>query len=319
MNKGFFQCTNQALDEISNLYIAIWGIDVGLQNFRRNFFDDYRKSGTIKKDELNIKYCSDCRVSSLDYEKTFITKSWAEQEEEIAWLLLNSLIPIFEGWWEEIKRTRLKTIPSKTILKPDSYAKKVKTFTNLSAHCSKDAQNIFGETYKSSDKYIKQDLELHYICFHLFKCMRNAYMHNGRIAHLALIKTQSEYLSKVSTEKLGVTLAPEFYAARLNERIRADLYGIVGFSDVLIRIITTLDAELMDTIGGDEELAERITETKFREKIDTTTEDKEIKKIITKIFKEAGFSTPKDFKAALNYLKGRHVIQGTLSSKSRLK
>ena len=69
------------------------------------------KTGIFKKEfpeiteaELAAKFSQGSGIHGVNYQRAFIQTTWTQQQTKFAWILLNSTIPIFEGWLEELKQ-----------------------------------------------------------------------------------------------------------------------------------------------------------------------------------------------------------------------
>ena len=68
-------------------------------------------------------------------------------------------------------------------------------------------------------------------------------MHNNTKPDLSLIKAEQDY-SSISATDLGTQEPPEYIAHTTNSKVKLSLRGVVGFGDIILRLVCTLDAEL---------------------------------------------------------------------------
>ena len=94
-------------------------------------------------------------------------------------------------------------------------------------------------------------------CLRVFKEARNCYMHNGSTADPKLLTAYSDYTPHATTAALCVTEVPEFTAPVLNNQIQLSLRGVVGFSDILRKILISLDTELLCAVEAEGEFISR--------------------------------------------------------------
>jgi hypothetical protein len=88
--------------------------------------------------------------------------------------------------------------------------------------------------------------------------MRNALSHNGGRATPELVAAYGQFLPVASAAALGVREVPAHTPPILGDPIGLDLRGVYGFSDVVLRIIATYDADLSDRAWALSDLASRI-------------------------------------------------------------
>lgn len=108
MARVFFKVTEDALNNITELFKLVHPLRTSMHYTRNavvqmatenpNADDDYFKS-IIDPDE---------NVHGTGFREAFIDTPWVNQEEQLAWLLLNNLFAIHEGWVDSIFYERFK-------------------------------------------------------------------------------------------------------------------------------------------------------------------------------------------------------------------
>ncbi len=58
-----------------------------------------------------------------------------------------------------------------------------------------------------------------------------------------------------------MSFVPEYTATNIGDNISLSLHGVLGFTDVILRIITTVDAELAKAPLGESIIVNRILDT----------------------------------------------------------
>lgn len=96
-------------------------------------------------------------------------------------------------------------------------------------------------------------------CYRYFKESRNCIAHAGGICDQRTADAFAEFARVASVTQMGVREVPEHVAPVVGQPIQMPLRGVVGFSDVVLRIIWTLDAELSRSAGAERHLSERWT------------------------------------------------------------
>ena len=117
--------------------------------------------------------------------------------------------------------------------------------------------NSFYSTYlgKRDRCYAQLDALLH--CYRVFKEARNCYMHNGSIADQKLINAYTDYLPFATASSLCVSEVPDFPAPALGTEVQVSLRGVVGFSYILIKLLVSLDTELLCAADAEAEFIAR--------------------------------------------------------------
>ena len=104
MTDVFFTATKRALNNITSNYDMVWPTAVGLWNLRCMVNGVKKEFPEITEAELAAKFSQGSGIHGVNYQRAFIQTTWTQQQTKFAWILLNSTIPIFEGWLEELKQ-----------------------------------------------------------------------------------------------------------------------------------------------------------------------------------------------------------------------
>ena len=83
-------------------------------------------------------------------------------------------------------------------------------------------------------------------------------MHRGRKCDNRLYGSQSQFIPVANKTVLGMGFVPDFTTFRLGDDVNLSLRGVLGFTEVILRVVTTVDAELSSTSIGEQVLVERI-------------------------------------------------------------
>lgn len=179
MTDVFFTATKRALNNITSNYDMVWPTAVGLWNLRCMVNGVKKEFPEITEAELAAKFSQGSGIHGVNYQRAFIQTTWTQQQTKFAWILLNSTIPIFEGWLEELKQNYFTDMDVKALQFPTQAQAEV---ARLTANSSTMLHNSFYSTYlgKRDRCYAQLDALLH--CYRVFKEARNCYMHNGSIA-----------------------------------------------------------------------------------------------------------------------------------------
>lgn len=188
----FFSATKKALGNITATYDTVWPTAVGLWNLRCLVNGVRKEYPTITEAELAAKFSLGSGIHGVNYKRAFGEHTWEQQQEKFAWILLNSTIPIFEEWLEELKRDYFHDMNIKHL----QFPKKVKDeIDRLKKNPSTVLSNSFHSTYlgKRERCYSKIVALMH--CYRVFKEARNCYMHNGSKADTKLTNAYTLFLS----------------------------------------------------------------------------------------------------------------------------
>ena len=300
----FFSATKKALGNITATYDTVWPTAVGLWNLRCLVNGVRKEYPTITEAELAAKFSLGSGIHGVNYKRAFGEHTWEQQQEKFAWILLNSTIPIFEEWLEELKRDYFHDMNIKHL----QFPKKVKDeIDRLKENPSTVLSNSFHSTYlgKRERCYSKIVALMH--CYRVFKEARNCYMHNGSKADTKLTDAYADYSPFATPEALDVSEVPEFPAPVLGEEIRLSLRGVVGFSYILIKILVSLDTELLCTANAEGEFISRYKEKHTLLRALKPDADK-AKQQVSQYVRQCGFPTPLAVDDLIVLLLSNHLV-----------
>lgn len=96
----------------------------------------------------------------------------------------------------------------------------------------------------------------------ILKELRNCFMHRGRRCDGKLYGAQSEFLPVASAGALGMAFTPDHSTFQIGDPVSLILHGVLGFTDVILRVVTTIDAELSRSVQAEAEIVRRIKAAK---------------------------------------------------------
>ena len=111
----------------------------------------------------------------------------------------------------------------------------------------------------------------------------------------------------MSQKDLDVLELPQSFPAKLNEPIRLSLRGVVGFSQLVIKIVSTMDVELIRAENADKYFASRILEEVKGPQTLSSDDSKKWKQVCSLVSK-GRFQKPSDVRSAYEVLKTTCVV-----------
>lgn len=242
----FLKETYDAKREITELYNFLWPTVASLWNMRWqvNGYLTVRPNAT--EIELNKRFNEGFDVQRINFKAGVVDKSWEDQQEEFARVLLTSSFAVYESWLAEVQRTLgYSEKLNKELQFPSVGSDGV--WGAISTICKVESSAMKKAVYsicKKQDKYSGRELDNLMKCYRYFKECRNAFTHNGGICNQKLLDSYNEFLAIASTSDLKATEVPEHHPVIIGERVRLSIRGVVGLTDIILRIIITIDAEL---------------------------------------------------------------------------
>lgn len=304
MEEVFFDATIKALNNITVLFDSVWPTVVGLWNLRCSVKGVKSEFPSITESQLAAKFALGSGIHGVNFKRAFVEKSWEEQQRDFAWTILNSSFPIFEGWLEELKADVFPSLDTKAIQFPVRIKSHVAAFT---ATQSTMLTHSLYPVYLTKRNRCYSQIDALMYCYRVFKEARNCYMHNGSKADQKLIDAYNAYSPYATTSALCVAEVPVFLPPSLNQDIAISLRGVVGFSDILRKIIISLDTELMKSSDAEAPFISRCRE---RHPILKTLEaDAEAAKSQAKSYViQCGYPTPISLEEVVSFLRSHHLV-----------
>lgn len=242
--KCFFSASSQAIDNITEMFNVLSTMRVALWNLRCSVKGVLSEYPTASHEFLNRKFTEGSDVAALDYKASIFHGKWKEQQDDIAWLMLGWLVSIYEGWLQHIH----DEIVPKMDIKEMQFGCKIRgELERLNKDKSSITNDCFYAVYSNSPKARITKLENMLLCYRVFKEMRNCYMHHRRRVNEHLFETYEKFCQTINDPKdIHAKEIPIVHPiTRLGEQIKISLRGVIGFSDIIICMISTIDAELI--------------------------------------------------------------------------
>ncbi len=315
MQDAFFRSTQLALENITRICDLIHPLTLALWHTCRDVSSTISSNPEVKNEELARQFGYGSDIHGVNYKRVFNDMSWDDHKSNIAWLFLNSLFPIYEGWLEELSCQSFP--PSNGNL--DSYAMqfpssrtKGNVFTEinrLTTTESKLAKDAFYSEYSTSKHRCLICLDNLMVCYRYFKEMRNCYMHNGNIANQPLINAYNAFSRITNPSDLCMSEIPVHIPPVLGEPAQLDLRGVIGFSQIILQIMVTIDAELLRSKYAEAEIIRRLSE-KIKTPLFINKKKARALKQIQSLFTSADFVSPdlNNHEQIVNFLVSNHFI-----------
>jgi hypothetical protein len=263
----YFDTTASVLEQITELYDFIWPTVSAMWNFRWQIKGFVNEVGAenIGVDDLHKRFDWGSKIHGVNLKRAYLDQSWEAQQERFARILLTNIFSIHEGWLADIQTvlniddTTLKSLQFPTRYDANNVATDGIKFglQQIQANPSVALRDAFYNRLASNRKFSFGYLDNLLKCYRFFKESRNCIAHNGGKADQKLINAYLAFQPVATIANLGLSEVPTHNPPVLGTTVRLSLRGVVGFSDIIIRIITTLDAELSFALNAEAELISR--------------------------------------------------------------
>lgn len=313
MPNVFYKASEDALENITSVFKFLHPLNASLRFTKEKLSTELQYNPNLTQDDLQTIIDPNQYVHGVDY-INLANESWNHLEEQLAWLLLNNLFAMHEGWiqrlYEEIfnqfyARTFIKNLefPGLTdqlsclfindVLDKKDLSKKLPQPIRESiilAFKSTTLEDAYYQVYKSASSLDFTKLENYMLCYRCFKEARNCFMHHNFVASDELIKAYNNYQSVATTADLDVKEVPIIIAPVQGAPVQLGLRQVIGFSQIIQRIIAITDISLIASKGSEIEFLSRKPASWRKHSL--SSKQSTAKGQITKYSSKAGFLKP---------------------------
>lgn len=296
MESVFFQATRDALDKITAAFDFVHPLRASMQYTRRRVSEIdanvENADDTVFQDEIDPSRL----IYSVSYRDSYINTPWEDQEEQLAWLLLNTLFAIYEGWAQRLYSERFasKGYNDRRFIKNLQFEGLSGKFTSYYAISSKRSDvlaNTYFDVYKNASHLDFAKIENYMRLYRYFKEARNCYMHHNVSASQEVVDAYNNYLPVATLTDLDTKEVPIIIPPVLGQPVKLNLRGVIGFSQFVRRILIIADINLIKTTAAEDEFLSKKPHGWFRHTLSRNVP--RAKGQITKYANKAGVLKPK--------------------------
>lgn len=305
----FFPATRQAINQVTSLFNFVWPTAAALWNLRWQVKGFITEVPQASVEQLKQRFLFGSKIDNVDLKRTVQDHSWEDQTAIFASFVLTNAFAIYEQWADEILQS-LGQGPGhgKRLQFPDRPNQPgiTATINNLCQDESAVLMSAYYPIFSSNRKYSLAQLGSLIACYRYFKEIRNAQVHSGGIANQAAVAAYQAFQPVSGKGDLGRKGELVFDPVVLGQPVALHLRGVVGFTDVLIKIMVTVDAELCRS-----EKAEAIFEKEHRlanAKGTLSANPKRRNEQAGKRCIAAGYPRPRNAEAIYNFLRAKKLI-----------
>lgn len=255
----FFRTSRSSYQQVTELFDFIWSTAAALWNLRWQVRGLANDLPGATNEILHGRFVAGSGVHSANLRRTCIEMSWDEQQEQFAKFLLVDLFAIYEGWLARTltdigQASLVKQFQFPTTLQSNGSKKGVgRALLQVHHSPSPILRPAFYNKLIGHPKNSLQKIENLLVAYRCFKECRNTLMHNEGKADAKCVAAYQAYAS-LSPGDLGAPELPKVNQPVVGQRVTLPLRGVVGFSDVILRLIATLDAELSCVQAAEKEI-----------------------------------------------------------------
>lgn len=306
--KCFFFQSRLFEAQMTELFDDLWPTVTALKNLRWQVNGYYHEMNVKQNAKLASHFVdSDDKTNRPNLYRACIEQSWVQQEYSISRNLLTNIFALYEGWIETI-------LPLFGIDKKESkkfqFPNSARTMlTSMQLHENVVLVSALYPVYVAKNSGSKlSHLENYLKIYRYFKECRNCIIHSGGRANQQLIDAYA-VASGLSASDLDVSEVPDMHpVTSVNDLVSLSLRGVVGFSQVVIKLVEVLDMEFMKTDKALDCFVAQIKEfTPYPEY--PSQDEHKAKKMIEGIMRRSGFLPPLHSNDFYQLLKNNQVLR----------
>ena len=269
MASAMFQATYDAQEAITKIMTIAWGLNAGLWMLYQEASNFFSKDETLTSNDFLQQFFQGTHITRLN-SKEIIKEGWPVNERYISEMLLINAFAIFDGWVDDIIDAGLSSvIPISEVY--DNFIdikKKVERgeFKVLEKAVELSGESTLKDAFDTSkvkqDNYIKNLIAV----FMYFKACRNCIAHGDKTADRKTIDYYNKIKNFQNTD-IGVKVYPAIIAPQKNTPLEIKFRGVVGFYDILRKIIMHYDSFMTDYKGAEIELIARFKKINSKSKL----------------------------------------------------
>ena len=264
--KHFFDVTEGAAKQFSGLFDFAWAVGPALWNLRWQVRGFLTVVPEATKEEIDGRFVLGSEIQGSNLKKACIDTPWDEQKSILASFILINAISIYEYWADSILKNFDNHSFHSNNLQFDGSNGLPEVVAHLANPNSIVMREAFFPKYRGHRRYSWDKISNLLKCYRYFKEARNSQAHGGGFALERAVSAYRNFKPVSDRQSLGMrgNLVIEPLSSEMP--VKLHLRGVVGFCDVLLRLMTTVDAELSKSIQ-----AERLLETKLRNALPNQT------------------------------------------------
>lgn len=307
-SRGFAARNRQLFDFIHTSSVALWNLRWQVQGFLGVRPD-------ASREELSSRFSSGTDIRANNLKGTCVQTSWEEQLAQFAQIVSANLIAMYEGWAEELM-SRLGTpqlikqiqFPSRGYRGRSGNGISEAIASIRSAGTSVEMKRAFFPVYSRHQKYSLSHLDGLLCMYRYHKEIRNSLMHRSSIADT---KAEDAWRTAATLTRadIGGRSTPCVTPITADRPVRTDIGEAIQLSDILLRIVFTIDAELCFTKAAETIFVEdwrSMNDWRNFRQLPSDPANRHLR--LCAITRKAGYATPEDSEAIFEIAHRNHLI-----------
>lgn len=255
--------SKQVARRLTEVFDFVWPTATAIWNLRWQVAGYVSASPAATESELAGRFVAGSGIRGANLRRSCIDSSWEDQQQEFARFLLFEFCSLYEAWCEgTLNELGAAASLSKHLQFPTTFAngapsKGLRHAVNSivqggSPIMSGSIYPAIAKNKKNSPLHIEQLL----VCYRYFKEARNSLVHAGGSTSTQFVSAEAAY-NQLTPAQMGLKEVPVINGHTAGSPIKISLRGVVGFGDIVLRLVSTLDAEFSKSPGAEHAFLQR--------------------------------------------------------------
>lgn len=254
MNRKLFFDTSEAIaDRLTETFDFVWSTATAQWNLRWQVDGFLRASPQATDEELKSRFALGSGVRGANLRRSCIQHSWPQQQEMFARILLIEFCALYEAWIDGVlDELGHKSTHVKNLQFPSTPNGGVSiALAALTANISTELQKCIYPVLIKNKKNARSNINNLLICYRYFKEARNAIIHHSGLATTKTLDAYNEFKLETISSLRVKEIPKHVPISAVGDSVKLDLRGVVGFGDIVLKLVTTIDAELSQTVEAE--------------------------------------------------------------------
>lgn len=129
-------------------------------------------------------------------------------------------------------------------------------------------------------------------CYKYFKELRNCHVHNGGVADQKLVDGFVDFQAFSSSSAMKTKEVIEHYPVTLGAKTSISLRGVVGFCEIILRLMVTVDAQISGSEAAEKAALGRMRKGMGRHLLTLNSDKKKSDQQIRKVCRNGNLPRP---------------------------
>lgn len=268
-----FEATYIAQQSIAQICDMAWALEAGLWNLRnaaQKYYTESPNARAVEAKKALTHGLAHCRLNPR-----YIANGldWEDQQQYLATTLLINAFAIFDGWVDNLVESTISNEVLNEVSNNSDNKRRTHHDRTMGDKIKDDFKKGIFQTYNDVLEHEKPSTL--YNCFYItqklpsvdqlgqlqliykyFKSCRNCCTH-GNMCFTYTAEQLYKRIENLSKDECGLTELPQIMFTKKGEPVKLVFRGVVGFFEVLKKIMTYYDLVAANKIAADKELIKR--------------------------------------------------------------